>query len=75
MKPYRNLAGDSGVEAYETGPDSITVQFRGAGVYVYDHATTGREAVARMKRLASAGRGLSTFIARYVKDRYASKRD
>ncbi|AXE97037.1 MULTISPECIES: hypothetical protein [Burkholderiaceae] len=73
MKRYRDLSGQSGVVAYEVSNDAITVKFRDGDVYLYDYATTGRREVEEMKRLAVAGQGLSTFISRVVKDRYARK--
>jgi len=71
MKRYLDLSGDSGVVAYELRPDAIKVKFRGSDrVYVYSHASAGATHVARMKRLAEAGKGLSTYISRHVHDRY-----
>ena len=73
MKRYKNLSGNSGVLAYETGEDYIKVKFRDGDVYLYNYTVTGRDNVERMKELAEEGRGLSTFISRYVRDRYAEK--
>ena len=63
MQPYLNLSGDSGVRAYELGPDFIDVQFQDREKpYRYRSERVGRENVEQMKKLAVAGRGLSTFI-------------
>ncbi len=71
MKRYRNLSGKSGVVAYALAEDAIRVRFAGSDrVYEYSHASAGRAHVAEMKRLAAAGRGLSTYISRHVADRY-----
>jgi hypothetical protein len=71
MKRYLNLSGDSGVAAYALRADAIEVKFRGSDrVYVYSNASAGATHVARMKRLAEAGKGLSTYISRHVHDRY-----
>jgi methyl coenzyme M reductase alpha subunit len=71
MKRYLNLSGDSGVVAYELRPNAVEVKFRGSDrVYVYSHASAGATHVARMKRLAEKGKGLSTYISRHVHDRY-----
>jgi hypothetical protein len=71
MKRYANLSGDSGVLAYAFTTTSILVRFRGSPrVYEYSDASAGAANVARMKRLAEAGRGLSTFISQHVADRY-----
>ena len=63
MEPYKNLSGDSGVEAYELGTDFIRVQFRSGGLYLYTYETAGKENVETMKEHATAGRGLATFIS------------
>jgi hypothetical protein len=73
MPRYRNLDGHSGVLRYETTPDSITLTFVDGGRYVYSHERPGRECVERMKALAEAGRGLSTWVAQHVRERYDRK--
>lgn len=73
MKRYGNTHGRSGVVAYATTPTSIIVRFVNGHLYEYSNARPGRAAVTRMKALAAAGRGLSTFIAQHVRDRYARK--
>ena len=73
MEPYRNLAGDSGVVSFECGPDFIKVGFRNGSIYVYDYAHTGEQHVERMKELARNGRGLSTYISRFVQASYSYK--
>ena len=70
---YRNLNGDSGVEAFSVEPQAITVRFRGGATYLYTYAATGREEVGTMKDLALRGRGLGTFISTHVGKRYARK--
>ncbi len=71
MHHYRNVQGDSGVAAYETGPDYIRVKFKHGGTYEYDYATTGPFHVERMKALAASGHGLASFISKFVKANYA----
>jgi hypothetical protein len=73
MEPYKNLSGNSGVLEYETGEDFIKIKFRDGDVYLYNYSVTGRDNVEQMKELAIEGRGLSTFISRYVRDDYAVK--
>jgi hypothetical protein len=73
MKRYRNLSGSSGVVAYETASDAITVKFRDGDFYLYNHARPGQREVEEMTRLADAGRGLATYISKVVKGRYARK--
>ncbi len=73
MQPYRNIAGDSGVTAYEIGPDYITIEFSDGSVYRYTYASAGAENVERMKGLAQAGQGLDTFISTTVSKLYERK--
>ncbi|RZI79426.1 MAG: hypothetical protein EOP38_25420 [Rubrivivax sp.] len=72
MKRYANLEGHSGVLAYEVRATAIVVKFQGGERYEYTNASAGVAAIDTMKRLAQAGRGLSTFIARH-KPTYARK--
>ncbi len=65
----------SGVVAYEMHDDAIDVRFANGDVYRYDETTPGAVDVELMKRFARAGRGLTTYISKYVKDRYAEKLD
>ncbi len=73
MITYKNLSGDSGVIAYHPIDDGIEVRFRNGDTYVYTTTATGVEEIREMLRLAQAGKGLSTYISRYVRDRYAFK--
>ncbi|UUZ51746.1 hypothetical protein LP420_20620 [Massilia sp. B-10] len=74
MRRYLRLAGESGVVAYAIAPDAIDVQFVDGQVYTYSYASTGRERVEAMKRLAQTGRGLSTYISQHVGSDYAARR-
>ena len=68
---YLDINGDSGVEWYEIGHDSITVWFRNTErAYKYTYLSAGRENVEKMKSLADAGDGLNRFINLYVRDKY-----
>jgi hypothetical protein len=73
MQRYRNLSGNSGVAAYETGADFIRIQFADGGIYRYDNASTGPRNIEELKRLAARGQGLATFINVHVRDAYALK--
>jgi len=70
MKKYRNLSGNSGVAAYETGPGWIKVSFNSGTPYTYSYNKAGKHHVEQMISLAQNGRGLATYINRYVKDLY-----
>ena len=72
MQPYKNLAGNSGILAYAIGKTFIKIKFKD-GIYNYTWSKPGKKKVEEMKKLAEKGKGLSTFISRYVKENYASK--
>ncbi len=61
MKRYLNLHGDSGILAYESGRDWIKIQWDD-GTYRYAAKKVGADNVKKMKRLATMGQGLNTFI-------------
>ncbi|WP_371747392.1 hypothetical protein [Caballeronia sp. Sq4a] len=63
MQPYRNVAGNSGVSAYEILRDGIRVRFADGRTYLYNYSESGRAHVEQMKRYARAGRGLSSYIS------------
>lgn len=71
MERYRNEEGNSGVRAFEAGKDYVLIQFVTGEIYLYTNNVTGPKNINAMKRLAKAGRGLSTFISQHVKDKYA----
>jgi hypothetical protein len=73
MERYKNLKGNSGIMSYDIGRDSIIVTFRGGHTYRYNYVVTGKAHIEKMKKLARQGIGLSTYISRYVKDRYAEQ--
>ena len=73
MKRYRNLDGNSGVTAYENGCGFIRIRFVNGDTYEYTDEATGREHIANMQQLARAGRGLATYVSRFVHEDYARK--
>lgn len=73
MERYLNKAGDSGVTGFVMGDDFIKIWFTGGVAYLYNYVIPGKKHVEKMKKLARAGRGLSTYIAKNVGDRYAGK--
>lgn len=73
MERYKNLSGDSGVAAYEIGPDFIRVQFTDGALYLYTYASAGSHNIEQMKQLARKGQGLNSFINTTVRKLYARK--
>lgn len=75
MTRYRNLSGQSGVVAFELLETAIAVRFVDGAEYVYTYDEPGEQHVEAMKLLAEAGRGLATYINRFVRERFAERRD
>ena len=73
LTPYLNLSGNSGVAAFALLRDSVVVQFGNGDIYLYGPQHPGAEHVEHMKELAVAGRGLSTYISRVVRDDYEAR--
>ena len=73
MTPYKNISNQSGVTAYEISDEGIRVQFVSGDVYYYSYTTPGSTHVEEMKRRASKGLGLATYISQNVREEFASK--
>ena len=73
MTPYKNLSQKSGVTAYEISDEGIRVQFVSGDVYYYSYTTPGSTHVEEMKRRATEGLGLATYISQNVRDKFESK--
>lgn len=50
MERYKKMGGDSGVVAYEIGPDSIKVEFSDGALYLYNNQSAGTDSIALMKK-------------------------
>ncbi len=73
MKQYKNLQGNSGVDSYQLGEDSITVRFINGGTYLYTNESTGTTHIKEMQRLAQLGKGLNSYISKVIKKQFARK--
>jgi hypothetical protein len=70
VEVYGNQSGGSGITGYEIGADFILVKFIGGSTYCYTYRSTGKRAIEMMKKLAKAGKGLSTYISQNIRDKY-----
>lgn len=71
MQRYANRGGNSNVSGFEISDNSITVWFkRTARSYTYSYTSAGSHNVERMKKLASTGSGLNSYIKTNVKIKY-----
>lgn len=59
---YMNYCGNSGINAFASGPGSIRVRFENGLTYLYDTTTNERSVIEQMKQLARKGSGLNAFI-------------
>ena len=66
MKSYENVGGESAIVAFESGDDSITVEFRDGSIYLFTYRSAGSANVEQMKKYAVFGHGLNGFISRFV---------
>ena len=73
MIRYLDRKGNSFILSYSIEEDSITVQFKDGGTYLYNYDSTGVKEVEQMKRLAEKGSGLNTYINQFVRKKYARK--
>jgi len=73
MKRYKNLNGNSSVIAYEISPAYIDVLFEDKSLYRYNYLVTGIAHVEQMKLLAQQGKGLCTYINKFVRKKYSNK--
>jgi hypothetical protein len=73
MTPYKHNGGDTGILAFGIGTESIVIKFQDESIYLYTCASAGRTAIEDMKMLAVTGKGLTTYINKYVKNKYDRK--
>lgn len=71
MIPYKDMDGDSNVEAYEIYADAIAVKFNGTSkIYTYSYRSAGKQHIELMKKLAKNGDGLNSYINNNCKYKY-----
>jgi hypothetical protein len=71
MEKYANLSRSSAVESYEISDTFIKVKFyKENKLYKYSYVSAGKENIENMKILAINGRGLNSYINKYVRVLY-----
>ena len=71
---YQKHNPKAGVLNYELLDGAIILEFADCkSRYLYNAKAPGPEHVAAMKRLATAGKGLTTYINQHVREHYATK--
>jgi hypothetical protein len=72
-KRYKDLDGDSGISRYAFDANSITIEFKSGSTYLYTYSSTRKKHVEAMKKLATEGVGLATYINQHVRDRFEER--
>lgn len=73
MPVYKNSSGKSGILSYSIGNDFIKIVFRDGEAYLYTNLSAGVRHIKNMKKLAEAGKGLTTYINQHVKEKFEKK--
>lgn len=73
MTDYRDLNGNSGIRRYVFASDNIVVEFDDLSKYKYSYLSAGSANIEEMKRLATQGWGLNSFIMKNVRNSYEAK--
>ena len=62
MAHYNDATGTSGITAFQSNNDSITIEYKNGSAYQYSDQVAGSTNVGHMKSLAVSGQGLNSFI-------------
>lgn len=73
METYANRDGNSGVRRYELVKDGIVLEFADGGRYYYNRREPGSKHIDEMHKRALAGKGLATYVNRFVREHYARR--
>lgn len=73
MRKYMDITGNSGVTAYSIDTESISVEFNNDAIYLYTYESAGKRTIEKMKKLATEGKGLSTYISQHVKEKFETQ--
>lgn len=73
MERYQNRGGNSGIVAFVTTDDSITLKFKDGWHYIYNSIRPGQTDVTLMKAMAKSGSGLHAYINRKIRNNYFHK--
>ncbi|HEX7935994.1 MAG TPA: hypothetical protein VF573_23405 [Paraburkholderia sp.] len=74
MQRYGNISGKSGIVAYEIGDDFVAARFNSGVTYWYTKKSVGTRHLAELKRLATRGEGLATYISQHPEVRHGYER-
>lgn len=73
MQPYGQPGRSQGVVGYEIGETFIRLEFGDGSIYRYDADNPGASDIEQMKALAARGEGLTTYVNKHVRKRYAKR--
>jgi hypothetical protein len=66
MTTYNDATGTSGITAFNSNNDSITIEYKNGSAYQYSEQVAGSANVGYMKTLAASGQGLNSFINKHL---------
>ena len=69
MKKYKN-SEEGGVSAFEISENDIILEFKDGRKYLYNYLKPGKVHVEKMKILAEADNGLTTYVNQHVRENY-----
>jgi len=70
---YKNAGGKSDVFRYSVEQDAVNIRFTNQSVFRYTNQSASPEAIAKMKELALAGKGLGTYIKSNLQGKHQRK--
>jgi hypothetical protein len=71
---YKSRNPNAGILNYEILRDAIVLEFTDRKFrYIYNSKKPGIAQVGQMTRLARSGKGLTTYVNQYVREKYAAK--
>lgn len=73
MYTYKDVGGNSGITAYDSGVDWFMIRFKDGSLYLYTKQSTTPERIEYMRELALQGKGLNSYVTRIVGKNYAGR--
>lgn len=71
LQRYGTSNHEAGVTEFALLPDAILLLFHNGAAYLYTNDVPGAMHVERMRALATQGRGLNTYVSRFVGKHFA----
>jgi len=69
MTVYKNLSGDPTISSYEISQNQMIIEYTNGSAFLYNQTFSGTLNLFIMKDLAQTGKGLETYIQRFVDEK------